>query len=36
MSIRRAQHVVDMQHYPTPGSLDEYGLGRPVIELRDT
>ncbi len=25
-----------MAHYPEPGTLDEQGVGRPVLEIRDT
>jgi hypothetical protein len=36
MGLRSTTYVVDMAHYPVPGSLDEQGVGRPVLELRDT
>jgi len=36
MGIRSTSYVIDMVHYPAPGSLDEQGVGRPVLELRDT
>jgi hypothetical protein len=36
MAIRSCPYAVDMAHYPSPGSLDEQGLGRPILELRDT
>jgi hypothetical protein len=35
MPIRSTTYVVDMSCYPVPGSLDEQGVGRPILELRD-
>lgn len=36
MAIRSTSYVIDMIHYPEPGSLDEQGVGRPFLELRDS
>ena len=35
MTIASTGHSIDMAHYPVPGSLDEQGVGRPILELRD-